>query len=241
MIGFQVDIFEVAILDDECSLVGQGKVAIGVVRARNVRRATIFEVLGHFPVDQIVVTDTGVLLVLKIPNSILTHKDIVVIQIVNDGLRETSSIAIRVKSLAQILVNIEAVALETSVRDSRPEVDRVGAKAGVPVKCVAFPSTNGSVGGANVEVRVTIGAWLGKHAIERVGRPVANQIVGGRLEIEASLVEGAIGLAIVSAWNCTSPLHGMVPRKGAYRNVVLDRIVHFVAVLHIYTGASDIP
>jgi hypothetical protein len=33
----------------------------------------------------------------------------------------------------------------------------------------------------------------------------------------------------------------MVPRKGANRNVVLDRIVHFVAVLHIYTGASDIP
>jgi hypothetical protein len=158
-------------------------------KAQNVSRSTIFKVLGHFPVDQIVVTDTSVLLVLTIPNSILTHKDIVVIQIVDDGLREISSDAIGVKSPAQILVNIEAVlALKTLVRDLRPEVDGAGAKAGVPLKCVAFPSSNGSVGGANVEVRIIICAWLGKHAIKRVSLPVANQIVGGRLEIMLMLI-----------------------------------------------------
>jgi hypothetical protein len=241
MIGFQMDIFQVAILDDERSLVWKGKVAIGVVRARNVCRATIFKVLGLFPVDQIVVIVTGVLPVLNISGSILTDKDIVVIQIVENGLRETSSFSARVKSRAQILVEIPSVALDASVRDSRIEIDGVGTKAAVPVKGVAFPSTNDSVLGANLALCVTVGACLAEHAIERVGRTVANQIVGGRLEIKASLVEGRIRLAIVRAWYRTPPLHGIVPRKGADHNIVLHRIVHFVAVLHIYTSASDIP
>jgi hypothetical protein len=75
------------------------------------------------------------------------------------------------------------------------------------VKGVAFPPTNGSVGGANIEGCVTVGTWLAKHVIERVGRTVANQIVGGRLEIKAIVVEGRIGLAILRAWYRTSPLH----------------------------------
>jgi hypothetical protein len=152
MIGYQVYIFQVAILDDERSLVWKGKVAIGVARARNVCRATIFKVLGLFPVDQIVVNQTGVLPVLDISSSILTDKDIVIIQIVDNGLRETSSVSVRVESFAQILVEIQSVALDTSVRDSRVVVDGLGAKAAVPVKGVAFPPTNDSVGGENLAV-----------------------------------------------------------------------------------------
>jgi hypothetical protein len=93
---------------------------------------TTLKVLGLSPVDQIVVTETGVLLVLNISSSILTDKGIMVIQIVENGLRESSSVSVQVKSLARIHVEIESVALETSVRDSRVVVDRVGAKAACP-------------------------------------------------------------------------------------------------------------
>lgn len=119
----------------------------------------------------------------------------------------------------------------------------IEAKAPVAVARVAHQPSEGDVAGAEPPLHgapaVILERGLEEQPVEVVGGAVADVVVAVRHAPEARLVVGGVGVGVVGAWDGAAAIRP-VPGVGAESDIVLESIVHLVAVLHVVARAPHI-
>lgn len=196
------------VLDDERSVAaGQSHVAVLVERIGQVRRTTVLEVFRLFPVDEIVIVETRVETVLEITRAVLTHKHVVVVDVVPECGWQTVVLALWSPDLTRGQRG-QTVSCDRSISSlGKHGREHVRAESTASVERVAFQTTDLLEIDALEAVHVTPTATyaaeallLIQHAVVVVGESIADDVVGETQAPDACLVQGRVCLTVVCAF-----------------------------------------
>ena len=154
--------------------------------------ASIGKVFRFLPVNQIIVRNRFVMTMLDISRSVVSNKDISVIDIVENGDRCAPIISSGIDGgTSRFSIGIVSICFNRLVCIAWFATAKgIGAKSKSPMESITFPSAKREVIGANLSIHITaaLSIRLEEHGIEGVGDAISYEIISSGFCINTGLI-----------------------------------------------------
>ena len=94
---------------NKCCMIRECKVSLRIKCVDDMGTTSIFESLGFFPIHQLVVFCTIMAVMLQISSTVMPNKGIPIINVIDKGTRQPSSLSVRIKGFTQAPIGIVSV------------------------------------------------------------------------------------------------------------------------------------